>query len=51
MLRRFPESGKPGIEEGTRELVVPKLPIYVVAYRVTIDPSDSAMFFQGRTSS
>ena len=33
-LRRFPESGKIGIEEGTRELVVPALPSYIVAYRV-----------------
>ena len=35
MLRRFPESGKIGMEEGTRELVVPALPSYIVAYRVT----------------
>jgi addiction module RelE/StbE family toxin len=35
ILRRFPESGKPGIEDGTREFVVPKLPSYIVAYRVT----------------
>jgi plasmid stabilization system protein ParE len=34
MLRRFPESGKSGIEDGTRELVVPALPSYIVAYRV-----------------
>jgi addiction module RelE/StbE family toxin len=34
ILRRFPESGKTGIEEGTRELVVPELPSYIVAYRV-----------------
>jgi toxin ParE1/3/4 len=33
ILRRFPESGKPGIEEETREFVVPKLP-YIVVYRV-----------------
>jgi toxin ParE1/3/4 len=32
-LRRFPESGKPGIEAGTRELVIPSLP-YIVAYRL-----------------
>jgi toxin ParE1/3/4 len=32
-LRRFPKSGKPGIEAGTRELVIPSLP-YVVTYRV-----------------
>jgi toxin ParE1/3/4 len=34
ILRRFPESGKPGIEEGTREFVVPKLPTYTVVYRL-----------------
>ena len=34
ILRRFPESGKPGIEEGTRELVVPAMPSYIVAYKV-----------------
>jgi plasmid stabilization system protein ParE len=34
ILRRFAESGKPGIEEGTREFVVPKMPIYTVAYRI-----------------
>jgi toxin ParE1/3/4 len=33
ILRRFPESGKTGIEEGTREFVVPNLP-YIIAYRV-----------------
>jgi addiction module RelE/StbE family toxin len=33
-LRRFPESGKSGMEQGTRELVVPKLPSYIVAYRM-----------------
>ncbi len=27
ILRRFPASGKMGIEEGTRDLVVPGLPI------------------------
>jgi toxin ParE1/3/4 len=35
ILRRFPESGKVGIEEGTRELVVAALPSHIVAYRVT----------------
>jgi plasmid stabilization system protein ParE len=34
ILRRFPESGKIGIEEGTREFVIPKFPIYTVAYRI-----------------
>ena len=34
ILRRFPESGKATIEEGTRELVVPKQPSYIVIYRL-----------------
>ena len=33
LLRRFPLSGKAGIEEGTRELVIASLP-YIVVYRV-----------------
>jgi hypothetical protein len=33
-LRRFPESGKAGLEEGSRELVVPALPSQIVPYRV-----------------
>jgi addiction module RelE/StbE family toxin len=33
ILRRHPYSGKRGIEEGTRELVISKSP-YVAAYRV-----------------
>jgi len=33
MLRRHPHGGKSGLEEGTRELVIPKSP-YIVAYRV-----------------
>lgn len=32
-LRRHPHTGQPGIEEGTRELVIPKSP-YIVAYRL-----------------
>jgi len=32
-LVRFPESGRPGRVEGTRELVIDRTP-YVVAYRV-----------------
>ena len=35
MLRRFPECGKRGMEEGTREWVVPALPSYIVVYRVS----------------
>jgi addiction module RelE/StbE family toxin len=34
ILRRFPESGKAGIENGTREFVVPAVPSYIVAYSV-----------------
>jgi toxin ParE1/3/4 len=33
-LRHFPEVGRSGAEEGTRELVVPALPSYIVAYRI-----------------
>jgi plasmid stabilization system protein ParE len=33
-LRRFPEMGKPGLEGGTREFVVPAFFSYIVAYRV-----------------
>ena len=33
ILRRFPLSGRAGIEEGTRELVISTLP-YIVVYRV-----------------
>jgi toxin ParE1/3/4 len=32
-LRQFPQSGRPGQLEGTRELVVPGFP-YVIVYRV-----------------
>jgi hypothetical protein len=34
IVRRFPESGKTGMEAGTRELVVPALRSYIVVYRV-----------------
>jgi len=33
-LRRFPEAGKPGLEDGTRELVVAEFPAYIVVYRL-----------------
>jgi toxin ParE1/3/4 len=33
-LARFPESGRPGRIEGTRELVISGTP-YIVAYRIT----------------
>lgn len=32
-LRRHPYTGRPGAEESTRELVIPKTP-YIVVYRV-----------------
>jgi toxin ParE1/3/4 len=32
-LRQFPESGRPGRIEGTRELVIDRTP-YIVAYRI-----------------
>jgi toxin ParE1/3/4 len=35
-LRQFPESGKPGLEAGTRELVVAKFPAYIVVYRLSL---------------
>lgn len=35
-LLDFPESGRPGRVEGTRELVVPRTP-YIAAYMVTAD--------------
>jgi len=35
-LVRFPESGRPGRVEGTRELVIDRTP-YIVAYRVASD--------------
>jgi toxin ParE1/3/4 len=36
MLARFPESGRPGRVEGTRELVLSRTP-YIAAYRVVGD--------------
>ena len=33
-LRHFPESGKVGIEAGTRELIVPEFQAYIIAYRL-----------------
>jgi toxin ParE1/3/4 len=33
-LAQFPESGRPGRIEGTRELVISRTP-YIVAYRIT----------------
>lgn len=37
ILRRFPASGRLGVESGTRELVVAEIPSYIIVYR-TIDP-------------
>lgn len=37
LLRSFPESGKAGLEEGTRELVVPAFPAYIIVYRSAAD--------------
>lgn len=34
ILRSFPETGKLGIDANTRELVVAKLPVYIVVYRI-----------------
>jgi plasmid stabilization system protein ParE len=36
ILKLFPESGRPGRVEGTRELVVPRLP-YIVIYEVAYE--------------
>lgn len=36
VLRRLPESGRPGRVEGTRELVISRTP-YIVAYRIMGD--------------
>jgi toxin ParE1/3/4 len=33
-LRHFPETGKPGLEDGTREMVVSGLPAYIVVHRL-----------------
>ncbi len=38
-LRHFPESGKGGLEEGTRELVVPEFPAYIIVYRLSSQQS------------
>ena len=38
-LRRFPLMGKPGLEPGTRDLVIPSVPTYIVAYRTRADDS------------
>lgn len=35
-LAQFPESGRPGRVEGTRELVIPRTP-YIAAYRIAGD--------------
>ena len=45
-LRRFPESGRPGRVNGTRELIVH--PNYVVVYRVTPEAIDVLRFLHAR---
>ena len=45
-LTLFPHSGRPGIVEGTREVVVPGLP-YIVVYRVAEDAVDILAVFHG----
>jgi toxin ParE1/3/4 len=44
ILRRFPQSGKPGIEGGTREWVVPQQPSYTVVYCLL--PSDAVQILR-----
>ena len=39
VLRRFPERGKVGLEANTRELVTPKFPAYIIAYRIGANDS------------
>ena len=34
-LGQSPQSGRPGLEEGTKELIVARLPAYVVVYRIS----------------
>jgi addiction module RelE/StbE family toxin len=47
-LSRFPNSGRVGAIDGTRELVVSRLP-YIVVYRVAKDAADIlAVFHAGR---
>lgn len=37
MLRRFPGSGRPGKEPGTRETVVQGAPAYLIVYSIGFD--------------
>ena len=43
----FPDSGRPGRVEGTRELVYPALP-FVAVYRVTAEAVEIARILHGR---
>ena len=45
-LESFPNSGRPGLVLGTRELVVPGLPL-VVVYIVVADDTDIIAVFHG----
>jgi len=45
-LRRHPDSGRPGTKEGTRELVISKLP-YIAVYRVTVDAVEILHIWHG----
>jgi toxin ParE1/3/4 len=48
LLLQFPEGGRPGRVEGTRELVVRRTP-YIVAYRVAKDCVRIREFFTVRS--
>ncbi len=45
-LRSIPNRGRPGREEGTRELVLPRLP-YIVVYRVREDDIEILHIYHG----
>jgi addiction module RelE/StbE family toxin len=46
-LREYPHSGRPGREEGSRELVYPRLP-YLAVYRVRDDVVEISRIIHGR---
>jgi len=45
-LRRHPHTGRPGIEEGTRELVISRLP-YIVVYRLQSEAAQILHIWHG----
>lgn len=45
-LRSMPYRGREGREEGTRELVLPRLP-YIVVYRATVDDIQVLHIYHG----